>query len=154
MAKSGVAFARKLAKSSDWSQLTALFYTEEAVQSTGLFPVGTGLLPTKVKRDGSFEALAIAGTYRVWVTSSSKALQDYFVKTVNLGGKDVGDPGFSVGGASEPLEIVLSANGATIEGVVTTGKDQAASDVHVVCIPDANRRKRPDLYQNARTKPK
>lgn len=132
----------------DWSQLTALFYTEEAVQSTGSVAFGN---PAKPKRDGSFETLAFAGTYRVWVTSSSKALQDYFVKAVNLGGKDVSDPGFRVGGASDSLEIVLSANGATIEGVVTTGKDQAASDVHVVCIPDTNRRKRRDLYQDVRT---
>jgi protocatechuate 3,4-dioxygenase beta subunit len=132
----------------DWSQLTALFYTEEAVQSTGSFAFGN---PAKVKRDGSFETLAFSGTYRVWVTSSSKALQDYFVKAVNLGGKDVSDPGFRVGGASGSLEIVLSANGATIEGIVAGEKDQAVSDVHVVCIPDANRRKRRDLYQDVRT---
>lgn len=135
----------------DWSQLTALFYTEEAVRSTGLFFVGKGPLPAKVKRDGSFETVAFAGTYRVWVGSSNKALQDYYIRAVNLGGKDVSDPGFRVGGASDSLEIVLSANGATIEGVVATGKDQAASDVHVVCIPDANRRKRRDLYQDVRT---
>jgi hypothetical protein len=135
----------------DWSQLTAFFYTEEAVQSTGLFSVGKGPLPAKVKRDGSFETVAFAGTYRVWLTSSNKALQDYFVKAVNLGGKDVSDPGFRVGGASDSLEIVLSANGATVEGIVAAEKDQAVSDVHVVCIPDANRRKRRDLYQDVRT---
>jgi hypothetical protein len=135
----------------DWSQLTALFYTEEAVQSTGLFFVGKGSLPAKVKRDGSFETVAVAGTYRVWVNSSSKALQDYYIRAVNLGGKDVSDLGFRVGGASDSLEIVLSANGATIEGIVAAEKDQAASDVHVVCIPDANRRKRRDLYQDVRT---
>jgi hypothetical protein len=131
--------------------LTAFFYTEEAVQSTGSFSFGKGPFPAKPKRDGSFETLAFAGTYRVWITSSSKTLQDYFVKAVNLGGKDVSDPGFRVGGASDSLEIVLSANGATIEGIVAGEKDQAISDVHVVCIPDANRRKRRDLYQDVRT---
>ena len=135
----------------DWTQLTVFFYTEEATQSTGLFSLGTGPLPAKVQRDGSFETLAVAGTYRVWITSSSKALQDYFVKAVDLGGKDVSDPGFRVGGASDSLDIVLSANGATVEGIVTADKDQVVSDVHVVCIPNATRRKRRDLYQDVRT---
>jgi len=135
----------------DWTQLTVFFYTEEAMQSTGLFSVGTGPLTANPKGDGSFETLAVAGTYRVWVVSSNKSLQDYYMRAVNLGGKDVSDPGFRVGGASDSLEIVLSANGATIEGIVAAEKDQAVSDVHVVCIPDANRRKRRDLYQDVRT---
>lgn len=43
----------------------------------------------------------------------------------------------------------MSANGATVEGVVTDDKDRPASDVQVICIPDANRRERHDLYQLA-----
>jgi hypothetical protein len=102
----------------------------------------------QVRSDGSFEMKSVpADTYRLQVGSSTKALRDYFVKAVNLGGKDVADSAFTVGGASSSLDVVVSANGATVEGVATDDKGKPASDVQVICIPDANRRERHDLYQ-------
>jgi len=100
-----------------------------------------------VKTNGSFEIKDIpADTYRLRIFPG-KALQDYFVKSVNLGGKHVTDSGFGVGGTSYTLEIVVSANGAAIEGVALDEKDKPASDVRVICFPDASHRERHDLYR-------
>lgn len=99
----------------------------------------------EVKTNGSFEIKDIpADTYRLRIFPA-KTLQDYFVKSVTLGGRDVTDSGFTVGGASNSLEIVVSANGATIEGVALDEKDKPASDVRVICFPDASHRERQDL---------
>jgi hypothetical protein len=50
------------------------------------------------------------------------------------------------------LDIVVSANGATIEGVAVGDKDKPASDVEVIFIPDAKHRERHDLYQQGRNR--
>ncbi|HSY92074.1 MAG TPA: carboxypeptidase-like regulatory domain-containing protein [Candidatus Binatus sp.] len=101
----------------------------------------------EVSSGGSFEMKDVPGdTYRLW-TTSDKVLRDYFVKAVTLGGKDIIDSGFTVGGATYSLDVVVSAKGATVDGVVLNDKDEPASDVHVVAIPDVTRHQRRDLYQ-------
>jgi hypothetical protein len=120
--------------SSSGNEFEALYWDEGPVRG-------------EVKTNGSFEINDIpADTYRLRIFPG-KALQDYFVKSVNLGGKDVTDSGFGVGGTSYTLEIVVSANGATIEGVALDEKDKPAPDVRVICFPDASRRERHDLYR-------
>ena len=120
--------------SSSGNEFEALYWDERPVRG-------------EVKTNGSFEIKDIpADTYRLRIFPD-KALQDYFVKSVTLGGRDVTDSGFSVGGASNSLEIVVSANGATIEGVALDDKDKPASDVRVICFPDASHRERQDLYR-------
>ena len=102
----------------------------------------------QVKNDGSFEMKNVpSGTYRVIVGSSSQTLRDYITKSVNLGGKDVADSGFTVSGATYSLEVMVSAQGATIAGTVLDSADQAVAYATVVCVPSAEHRKRPDLYQ-------
>jgi len=119
--------------SSSGNEFEALYWDEGPVRG-------------EVKTNGSFEIKDIpADTYRLRIFPD-KALQNYFVKSVNLGGKDVTDSGFGVGGTST-LEIVVSANGGTIEGVALDEKDKPASDVRVICFPDASRRERHDLYR-------
>ncbi len=104
----------------------------------------------EVKANGSFEIKDIpADTYRLRIFPA-KALQDYFLKSVNLGGKDVTDSGFGVGGTSYSLDVIASANGASVDGVVLD-KDKPASDARVICFPDASHRERQDLYRVVRT---
>jgi hypothetical protein len=85
----------------------------------------------------------------IW--SSSKAFGAFFVKAVILGGKDVTDSGFSVGGGAYSLDVVIGANGATVDGVVVDDKSNPASDTHVVIVPDATHRQRRDLYHTITT---
>lgn len=126
------------ALSSSGNEFEALYWDDRPVRG-------------EVKTNGSFETKDIpADAYRLRIFPD-KALQDYFVKSVTLGGRDVTDSGFTVGGASNSLEIVVSANGATIEGVALDDKDKPASDVRVICFPDASHRERHDLYRAVST---
>jgi hypothetical protein len=105
-----------------------------------------------MKSDGSFGLKNVpAGSYRLIVSLRAQALRDYFVKSVNLGGKDVSNTGFATGSATYSLDVVVSAKGATLDGAVLDSKDQAIVDATVVVIPDADRRNRRDLYKEAST---
>jgi hypothetical protein len=131
----------------DWSQLSVFLSSDE--EEVGL-AVTEGNRPTfaQVKNDGSFQMKNVpSGTYRVIIGSSSQTLRGYFVKSVNLGGKDVADSGFTVSGATYSLDVMLSAPGGTIEGTVVDSADQAVAYATVVCIPGTEHRKRLDLYQ-------
>lgn len=105
-----------------------------------------------VKSDGSFEMKEVpAGQYHLLVNSNDAALHDYYVKAVNLSGKDVGDSGFTLAGGMLTLDVVASAKGSVIEGIVVDSKNHAVPDATVAAIPDASRRSRRDVYQNANT---
>jgi protocatechuate 3,4-dioxygenase beta subunit len=133
----------------DWSQSTVVLNFDEDSDRSSFPRFGDGSSRfTEVKSDGSFELKNVpAGTYHLVASSRAQALRDYFVKSINLGSKDVSDIGFTTGGASYSLDIVVSAKGATVEGTVLDAKDQPVVDAEVVAIPDPARRKRHDLYQ-------
>lgn len=106
-----------------------------------------------VKRDGSFETPmpALAGSYHVYLSRAGTVPEGYFVKNVSLGGKDVTDSGLAIEGADAALDVVLSANSATVEGTVLDAQSNPASDVQVFCVPNSKRRLRFDLYRKVTT---
>ncbi len=131
----------------DWSQVSILIDPDEREESE---PALVG----KVVKDGSFKVENVpAGNYHAIVTSTSnsKAWRDYISKEVILNAKEVGDSGFSTAGGVTSVDIVVSAKGGTIAGTVVDDRDTPIADVQVVCIPDAGRRKRRDIYQEAQT---
>ncbi len=106
----------------------------------------------EVSKDGSFEINDVPpATYRLSVESLGKALDACFVKTVKLGGRDVTDSGFGVAGASYSLDVMVGANGATVEGFVMDSNDKPASDVYAVIAPSADGSQRRDLYHMTTT---
>lgn len=133
----------------DWSKVGVQLSDDDDSDSfAGRTYSGEASTNAKVKNDGSFELKNVpAGTYHLLATSEDPKLRDYFVKTVNLGGRDVGDAGLTVAGGTYSLDVVASPNGVTIEGTVVDAKDHPVADATVVCVPDAKRRKRSDLYQ-------
>ena len=66
---------------------------------------------------------------------------------MSVDGRDVTDSGFSVGPGTF-LDVVVSANGATIEGAVVDDKGKPVAYATVVDIPTVERRTRWDLYQS------
>ncbi len=101
----------------------------------------------EVSKDGSFEIKGVPpDTYRLSVWSVSTVLDNGFVKAVKLGERDVTDSGFSVAGTSYSLDVVVGANGATVEGFVTDDKDRPTADVYVVIAPSTDGSQRRDLY--------
>jgi len=145
----------------DWSQVVVNLYSNQRRPEGSMTSSGDGFNSiywderaprTEVKPDGSFEIKDVpADTYRLQFTATGDALADYFVESVNLAGRDVSDSGFATTGMSQMLDIVVSARGAGIEGAVTDQKNQPAAYIKVISIPDAKRRERQDLYQEATT---
>jgi hypothetical protein len=148
-------------KQIDWSQLGVNLYSNHRRPQGSMTESGDGFNSiywderaprAEVKPNGSFEMKELpADRYRLQVESASEALHDYYIKSVTLGGRDVSDSGFTTTGMSQLLDVVVSANGATIEGVVLNDNSQPASYVKVISIPDAKRQERQDLYQEVTT---
>jgi hypothetical protein len=132
----------------DWSSVYVELDAENA-RPSGMFV--TGNAAAEVKRDGSFGTLALPGKYHLRFIHTDKLPPDCFMKTVNLGDKDVVDSGFTVSGGTSLLDIVVSVHAAAVEGVAVDEKDKPAPDVQVIFIPEAKRRGRLDLYQQATT---
>jgi hypothetical protein len=136
----------------DWSRAEVYLYSsfQDKRWNGGAVDVSTQALwwddrpaHAELNKDGSFEMKAVPpDNYRLSVTSIACC----FVKAVKLGGRDVSDSGFSVAGASYSLDVVVGANGATVEGFVTDDKDRPAFDVPVIIAPSGDRSQRRDLY--------
>jgi len=109
-------------------------------------------LVARIQPDGSFTIENVQpGTYHVVVTSASAAFRDYVVSEVNVDGREAGDSGFTVGSGAPFLDVLASAKGSTIEGAAVDEDGKPIPDLQVVCIPDATRRKRHDIYQQVQT---
>lgn len=136
----------------DWTQLHVVLLPVDD-NDFGLAAEGTygGLAMSGVNKDGSFELKNVTGgSYQLLVGAKSNSLRDYITKSVHLDGRDVADSGFVVS-AGTSLEVVVSANGATIEGTAVDSKGKPVADAAVLDIPSAEHRNRTDLYQRDTT---
>ena len=132
----------------DWTQLNVVLLPADdndfGVEVGGTFG---GPAMSGVNKDGSFELKNVTGgSYRLLVGAQSNNLRDYITKSVNLDGRDVADSGFNVS-AGTSLDVVMSANGATIEGTVVDSKGKPAAYATVLDVPSGEHRNRQDLYQ-------
>jgi hypothetical protein len=95
-----------------------------------------------VTADGEFVWTDVPpGTYRVQMAgNSSGANEDWFVKSTLVGGRDVNDSGLIVNGGTVILDLVVSANGAVIEGVVADSQGQPVANAVVVAVPEIGMR--------------
>lgn len=132
----------------DWTQLTVVLLPV-AENDMGFAMAGTsgGPAMSGVKKDGGFEMKNVAGgSYHLLVGAKSNNLRDYITKSVYLDGRDVADSGFIVN-TETSLDVVISANGATIEGTVVDSKGKPVVHATVLDVPSAEHRNRTDLYQ-------
>ena len=136
----------------DWTQLNVVLLPADendfGVEVGGTFG---GPAMSGVNKDGSFELKNVTGgSYQLLVGAKSNNLRDYITKSVNLDGRDVADSGFIVS-AGTSLEVVVSANGAAIEGTVVDSKGKPVAYATVLDVPSAGHRNRTDLYQRDTT---
>ncbi len=136
----------------DWTQLNvSLFAVEEygsefAYEGAMSFPA-----TSSVNGDGTFELKNVpGGTYQLVVGATSDKMRDYFTKSVSLGGRDVLDSGFQILPETF-LDLVVSANGASIAGTVVDADGKPVANATVVDVPIAEHRSRPDLYEQDMT---
>ena len=136
----------------DWTQLNVVLVPLDDNDS-GVIVAGNFGAPAMsgVNKDGSFELKNVTGgSYQLLVGAQSNNLRDYVTKSVNLDGRDVADSGFILS-AGTSLDVVMSANGATIEGTVIDGKGKPAAYATVLDVPSAEHKNRQDLYQRDTT---
>jgi protocatechuate 3,4-dioxygenase beta subunit len=108
-----------------------------------------GASPGLVQRDGSFRIRNVApGAYRVFVTGGGDA---FYLKSARLGDADALTELDLSAGAAGALELVMSANGARLEGAVTDDQNQPVSGVQVWLVPDSRRRSQRSLFRMAST---
>ena len=101
-----------------------------------------------VAADGSFEWKNVpAGHYYVQFSGDGGGSPDWFLKSVAAGGRDVTDTGFGVNGGAAVLDLVASAEGAVVDGVVANGKGEPVANAVVVAVPEARLRSRTDRFR-------
>jgi len=105
---------------------------------------------THVAPDGNFQWVDVpAGNYYVQVVGDPN--QDWFVKSVAAGGRDINDSGINVNGGTIVVDIVASSNGGIVNGMVVEGKNQPVADAVVVAVPEVRMRGRVDRYRQTVT---
>lgn len=92
------------------------------------------------------------GDYYVQIVGNgSGANEDWFVKTVLSGTRDVSESGIAVSGGTVLLDLVASANGAVVDGVAADSKGQPVANAVVVAVPERRMRGRVDQYRQTVT---
>ena len=136
----------------DWTQLNVALVPLDDSDSQIAFSGSFGPPPVAgVNKDGTFELKNVpGGNYQLVVGAKSNNLRDYFTKSVTVEGREVVDSGFLVSSGTF-LDVIISANGATIEGTVTDSKGKPVAYATVVDVPSSERRTRSDLYQQDTT---
>jgi hypothetical protein len=131
----------------DPSQLFLTLTPADGDDSAGSFG-GDGFSPlAHAARDGSFEWKSVPpGKYHVQLAGDGGGNSDLFVKSVLAGGRDLQDSGINVTGGSVVLDLVLSANGAAVDGMVTDHAGAPVANAVIVAVPEMRLRNRMDRY--------
>jgi hypothetical protein len=140
---------------SDPSQIFLLLCPAEGDDDVlGTFSLGDGFSTlAHVSGDGGFEWKNVpAGRYSIQISDAS-AMPDWFLKSAVAAGRDVSGSGLTMNGGSVVLDLVASANGATVDGTATDAKEKEkpVADVVIVAVPEARLRSRADRYRKAVT---
>jgi len=136
----------------DWTQLNVSLFAVEGYGSEFAYEGAMSFPATSsVNGDGTFELKNVpGGTYQLVVGATSDKMRDYFTRSVSLGGRDVLDSGFQILPETF-LDLVVSANGASVAGTVVDADGKPVANATVVDVPSAEHRSRPDLYEQDMT---
>ncbi len=135
----------------DPSQLfLVLRATDGDDDSLGLVAGGFSNL-AHVAPDGSFEWHNVpAGNYYVDFVGDNNASANWFLKTLLAGGRDA-DAGINVNGGAVMLDLIASANGASVDGMAVDAKGDPFVNAIIVAVPEPRLRSRLDRYRKTVT---
>jgi hypothetical protein len=89
---------------------------------------------TTPSQDGSFDFTNIpSGRYRVHVRGAASG--QYYVKRLRYG-SDLSETGFSISADGDVLEVILSARGALVSGVVRRDAAAGSATPQIVLVPE------------------
>jgi Carboxypeptidase regulatory-like domain len=104
-----------------------------------------GYAGAAVSPDGEFLMTAISPDLSDIRISNLPA--GYFVKSVIVSGQEVSESGIELGlGGSHHVDIVISLNGATLEGSVSEEEDKPSPGAIVALVPDTEHRQLKSRY--------
>jgi hypothetical protein len=113
---------------------------------------------THVAPDGSFEWKNVpAGNYYVQLAGGGSGAAaagvgtSWFLKSAMSDGRDVTESGLNVGGGAMSLDLLASAEGAVIDGVVADHKGEPVINAVIVAVPEPRLRGRIDRYRKTVT---
>jgi hypothetical protein len=107
---------------------------------------------SRPKSDGTF--LLEATSPDLSDVTVSNLPNGYFLKSITLNGREVSDTGVELGlGGNGPakVEILISPNGATLEGIISDARDQPEDGATAVLVPDSERRHAQSSFYAATT---
>ena len=144
----------------DLSQLVVSLHPVEGRQQTVVFQTGDGsgdAIPglAMVHKDGSFDMAmpnAGPGVYFTALSARSSGLEDFYTKSVAYGDSDITETGLQLPTSPATLELVIAADGATVQGSVIDSKNEPVDGATVVAIPSNPKLRRwSELYQTSDT---
>jgi protocatechuate 3,4-dioxygenase beta subunit/sarcosine oxidase gamma subunit len=101
-----------------------------------------------VGMDGSFEWKSVPpGNYFVQLAGEGSGNSDLFLKSALAGGRDLSDTGINISGGTVAIDLVASANGGVVEGVVTGKKGEPVADAVIVAVPQTRLRTQVERYR-------
>jgi hypothetical protein len=119
----------------------------DALPST---PTASGMFTLKNVTSGNYVVTVPPVSNMVASVTPSAQWQNAYVKSIRLGTIDVLENGLRlVSPPVNPLEIVISARGGSLRGVVRDSIRAAVSNATVVLVPDEANRNRKDLFRSA-----
>jgi hypothetical protein len=109
--------------------------------------------------DGSMGFQVLAGeSYRIKLDPGfdpSGKLRNAYIKSIRMGPRDVLNDGLQFGGdPNAKIEVLIGMKPGSLSGIVMAtvrGKLQPVVNTTVVLVPDAARRRRPEVYRTAAT---
>jgi hypothetical protein len=109
---------------------------------------GTRRYSAEVVDDATFTASVLPGRYDVIYSFGDDGLQTLFVKSIAAGSVDVFHQGLIVSeSGTVALDVVLSADAGSAEGVVLDADDKPLGGITVVLVPESALRGRYDLFR-------
>jgi Carboxypeptidase regulatory-like domain len=136
----------------DFERTFLLLESTEADDDEGVLGGGKFTNLAHVAPDGSFAWGDVPpGNYYVQIVRDAGANDDWFVKTLLAGGRDISDSGINVSGGMPALELVASTNGGVADGVITDPQGQPVANAVVVAVPEPRMRARIDRYRKTQS---
>ena len=133
----------------DPSQIFLALRPADGDDTMGAFSVGDGFSPlAHVALDGSFEWKSVPPGNYLCATRGRWRRQLRFVSEIGSS-REVAmwtSAGISVNGGAVVLDLVASANGAVVEGVVIDHKGAPVANAVIVAVPEVRLRGRVDRY--------
>ncbi|HEX3820293.1 MAG TPA: carboxypeptidase-like regulatory domain-containing protein [Candidatus Sulfotelmatobacter sp.] len=101
-----------------------------------------------VAANGSFEWKDVPpGNYYVQMLHDTDENAEWYIKSALAGGRDVNESGISVNGGAVMLDLVASADGGNVSGVVLDNKSQPVANAIVAAVPDVRLRGHADHFK-------